>query len=214
MRRRGSSTGFLPAQREGHDAERPLQQHREGHPPSKRIRRTAPKSPGPRSPHPLRKREVSNRFRIWVAPRSRYALVPKRRDGSIFLWICKANLHAPVVGGDAHIAPAGWTVFSEIFGKFAAAQRADVGIGPYRTPANPYFPASFERKAFLQQILNRSYSQIWCTVTGGAYHSARRGSMCVRNVCKSDSCLNRTAECTKRVQALFSSLSFLLREKR
>ena len=101
MRRRGSSTGFLPAQREGHDAERPLQQHREGHPPSKRIRRTAPKSPGPRSPHPLRKREVSNRFRIWVAPRSRYALVPKRRDGSIFLWICKANLHAPVVGGDA-----------------------------------------------------------------------------------------------------------------
>ena len=101
MRRRGSSTGFLPAQREGHDAERPLQQHREGHPLSKRIRRTAPKSPGPRSPHPLRKREVSNRFRIWVAPRSRYALVPKRRDGSIFLWICKANLHAPVVGGDA-----------------------------------------------------------------------------------------------------------------
>ena len=101
MRRRGSSTGFLPAQREGHDAERPLQQHREGHPPSKRIRRTAPKSPGPRSPHPLRKREVSNRFRIWVAPRSRYALVPKQWDGSIFLWICKANLHAPVVGGDA-----------------------------------------------------------------------------------------------------------------
>ena len=36
-----------------------------------------------------------------MAPRSRYALVPKRRDGSIFLWICKANLHAPVVGGDA-----------------------------------------------------------------------------------------------------------------
>ena len=275
MRRRGSSTGFLPAQREGHDAERPLQQHREGHPPSKRIRRTAPKSPGPRSPHPLRKREVSNRFRIWVAPRSRYALVPKRRDGSIFLWICKANLHAPVVGGDAghsrsrrrsvtdvglplagthrpgrmdcffgnlrqirscpagrqsrrplqrpalspvgaddSVRPQDAPLFTEIFGEIATSRRADVGIAPYGTPANPYFPASFERKVFLQQILNRSYSQIWCTVTGGAYHSARRGSMCVRNVCKSDSCLNRTAECTKRVQALFSSLSFLLREKR
>ena len=121
------------------------------------------------------------------------------------MWVCRLPVH---------IAPAGWTVFSEIFGKFAAAQRADVGIGPYRTPANPYFPASFERKAFLQQILNRSYSQIWCTITGGAYQIARRVSTCVRNICKSDSCLNRTAECTKRVQALFSSLSFLLREKR
>jgi hypothetical protein len=128
-----------------------------------------------------------------------------RDEGALRMWVCRLPVH---------IAPAGWTVFSEIFGKFAAAQRADVGIGPYGTPANPYFPASFERKVFLQQILNRSYSQIWCTVTGGAYHSARRGSMCVRNVCKSDSCLNRTAECTKRVQALFSSLSFLLREKR
>ena len=58
------------------------------------------------------------------------------------------------------------------------------------------------------------YSQIWCTITGGAYQIARRVSTCVRNICKSDSCLNRTAECTKRVQALFSSLSFLLREKR
>ncbi len=74
-----------------------------------------------------------------------------RDEGALRMWVCRLPVH---------IAPAGWTVFSEIFGKFAAAQRADVGIGPYRTPANPYFPASFERKAFLQQILNRSYSQI------------------------------------------------------
>ena len=61
------------------------------------------------------------------------------------------DMHAPVVGGDAHIAPAGWTVFSEIFGKFAAAQRADVGIGPYKIPANPYFPAIFDHIADLPQ---------------------------------------------------------------
>ena len=101
--------------------------------------------------------------------------------------------------------PAGYIGFTDIFGETATSQRADVGIGPYRTPANPYFPASFERKAFLQQILNRSYSQIWCTITGGAYQIARRVSTCVRNICKSDSCLNRTAECTPRPQApLFS----------
>ena len=103
--------------------------------------------------------------------------------------------------------PAGYIGFTDIFGETAASQRADVGIGPYRTPANPYFPASFERKAFLQQILNRSYSQIWCTITGGAYQIARRVSPCVRNICKSDSCLNRTAECTPRPQApLFSPI--------
>ena len=50
------------------------------------------------------------------------------------MWVCRLPVH---------IAPAGWTVFSEIFGKFAAAQRANVGIGPYKIPANPYFPAIF-----------------------------------------------------------------------
>jgi len=56
----------------------------------------------------------------------------------------------------------------EIFSEFVTSQRADVGIGPYRAPANPYCLANFERKAFLPQILNRDYSQICCTVTGGA----------------------------------------------
>ena len=165
-------------------------------------------------------------LRMWVCR------LPVHIDPAVctcFLQNCSANLQLPngptessapttslssPCRGGRLCPPAEYVDFTEIFGEFVTSQRADVGIGPYRTPANPYFPASFERKAFLQQILNRSYSQIWCTVTGGAYHSARRGSMCVRNICKSDSCLNRTAECTKRVQALFSSLSFLLREKR
>ena len=56
------------------------------------------------------------------------------------------------VGVDAHIDPADCTVFTEIYGEFVTAQRADVGIGPYRTLANPYCLATFERKADLSQI--------------------------------------------------------------
>ena len=86
-----------------------------------------------------------------------------------------------MVGVEAHIDPAERTPFAEIYGKFATSQRADVGIGPYKTLANPYCPANFERKAFLPQILNRNCSQICCTVTGGAQYSARMVSLCVRN---------------------------------
>ena len=32
---------------------------------------------------------------------------------------------------DAHIGPTECTIFTKIFGEFAASQRADVGIGPY-----------------------------------------------------------------------------------
>ena len=72
----------------------------------------------------------------------------------------KALLSPYLRSGGRLCPPAGYIGFTDIFGETAASQRADVGIGPYRTPANPYFLASFERKAFLQQILNRSYSQI------------------------------------------------------
>ena len=68
--------------------------------------------------------------------------------------------------------------FTKLRGEFITSQRADVGIGPYRAPANPYCLANFERKALLPQILNRNYSQICCTVTGGAYHSARKVTEC------------------------------------
>ena len=38
---------------------------------------------------------------------------------------------APLVGVDAHIDPAEYTVITKICGKFVTSQRADVGIGPY-----------------------------------------------------------------------------------
>ena len=93
----------------------------------------------------------------------------------------EASMHTYPVGADDSVRPQTAPVLTGIYGESVAAQRADVGIGPYRTPANPYFLASFERKAFLQQILNRSYSQIWCTITGGAYQIARRVTTCVHS---------------------------------
>ena len=81
--------------------------------------------------------------------------------------------------------PAGYTGFTAIFGKFATSRRADVGIGPYRIAANSYCFADFERRAFLPQSFKRNCLQVWGTVTGGAYHSARKVSMCVRNNQKS-----------------------------
>ena len=50
------------------------------------------------------------------------------------------------------IGPAVQTVFMRIFGEFVIAQRADVGIGPYKTSVNSYCSASFERKANLPQL--------------------------------------------------------------
>ena len=51
-----------------------------------------------------------------------------RDEGALRMWVCRLPVH---------IAPAGWTVFSEIFGKFAAAQRADRVVGPYNDPRTP-----------------------------------------------------------------------------
>ena len=64
--------------------------------------------------------------------------------------------------------------FTELFGEFAASQRAGRVAGPYRTPANPYRPAKFDCKADLPHPFKRNYLQIRCTVTGGAYHSGSR----------------------------------------
>ena len=86
----------------------------------------------------------------------------------------------PVVADDS-VRPQNIPLFTEIFGEFVTSQRADVGIGPYRTPANPYCLTTFERKADLPQRFKRNDLQIWCTVTGGAYHSARKVSICARN---------------------------------
>ena len=43
------------------------------------------------------------------------------------MWVCRLPVH---------IGPAVCTVFTKISGEFAAAQRADVGIGPYRETAD------------------------------------------------------------------------------
>lgn len=41
------------------------------------------------------------------------------------------------VRGDAHIAPAEKSGFTEIFGEFDGAQRVDVGIDPYADLEDP-----------------------------------------------------------------------------
>ena len=121
-----------------------------------------------------------------------------RQNAPVFMELCVEFVSAKwadrVVGpygkaSTAHVSrrggrlcpPAGYTGFTAIFGEFATSSRADVGIGPYRTPANSHCPINFECRAFLPQILNRNCLQILCTVTGGAYCSARRVSSCVRN---------------------------------
>ena len=48
------------------------------------------------------------------------------------------------------------------------SRTAVTGIGPYKTLANPYYLANFDRKADLSQRFKGSCSQTWCTVTGGA----------------------------------------------
>ena len=63
-----------------------------------------------------------------------------------YLYISKS-----LVGADAYIGPAEYTIFTVIFCEFATSQRADVGIGPYKIPANPYFPAIFDHIADLPQ---------------------------------------------------------------
>ena len=45
-----------------------------------------------------------------------------RDEGALRMWVYRLPVH---------IAPADCTVFTETFGEFTTAQRADVGIGPY-----------------------------------------------------------------------------------
>ena len=55
----------------------------------------------------------------------------------------------------------------------------------WRTPANSYCPATLKCRAFFPQPFKCSCYRICCTVTGGAYHSAYKVTMCVRNSRKS-----------------------------
>ena len=82
------------------------------------------------------------------------------------------------------------------------------------TPANPYCPVNFERKANLLQPFKRGDLQIWSTVTGGAYHSGRKVTMCVRNDYKVGTHLNCIRSTHQpRPSTLFSPIFSLAREK-
>ena len=117
-------------------------------------------------------RFYENLRRIRGCPRGRQSRRPLQR-----------SLLSPV-GADDSVRPQTAPVFTGIYSESVAAQRADVGIGPYMTPANSCCPANFECKAFLPQSFKGNYYQIWCIVTGGAYQTARRVSPCVRNTQK------------------------------
>ena len=63
-------------------------------------------------------------------------------------------------------------------------------------------------------VLRQLVTNLMPSVSGGAYQDARKVSLVWNDIQNIDACLNSEAERTKRVQALFSPLSFLLREKR
>ena len=114
-------------------------------------------------------RFYENLRRIRGCPRGRQSRRPLQRP-----------LLSPV-GADDSVRPQTAPVFTGTFGEFATSSRADVGIGPYMTPANSHRPAKFNRRASLPQPFKGSCYQIWCIVTGGAYQSAREVTWCVRN---------------------------------
>ena len=118
------------------------------------------------------------------------------------MWVCRLPVH---------IGPAGRTRFygtlrriricqmgrqsrrplRKGFNRFPYLVGADDSVRPQNMPvlwksaANSYCHANFERRAFLPQLFKRSYPQIRCTVTGGAQSSARKVTWCVRNSYKS-----------------------------
>ena len=67
----------------------------------------------------------------------------------------EASMYTYPVGADDSVRPQTAPVFTGIYGESVAAQRADVGIGPYMTPANSCCPANFECKAFFTAIIQR-----------------------------------------------------------
>ena len=60
----------------------------------------------------------------------------------------EASMYTYPVGADDSVRPQTAPVFTGIYGESVAAQRADVGIGPYMTPANSCCPANFECRRF------------------------------------------------------------------
>ena len=71
--------------------------------------------------------------------------------------------------------------FAEDYRKISAFCRADVGIGPYRVSAIRATLQISNAKLTYCSHTNATFCKFSCTVTGGAYHSARRVTMYVRN---------------------------------
>ena len=54
----------------------------------------------------------------------------------------------------------------------------DAGIGPYKVSANPYNSQIPTAKLIYRSYSNATICKFSCPVTGGAYHSARKVTMC------------------------------------
>ena len=94
--------------------------------------------------------------------------------------------------------------------------RAERGKGRlWEAPANPYCFTNFECKADLSQPFKGNCSQIRSSVTGGAYNSVCRVTMCVRRDLSIGACLNCTRSTHQTVtKRPFSPHSFPARRKR
>ena len=82
-----------------------------------------------------------NLRRIRNFPSGRQSRRPLRRD-------CTS---AYLVGADDSVRPRDVPILRESSANSQLPHGPKMGIGPYRTPANPYCFANFERKAFLPQ---------------------------------------------------------------
>ena len=96
-----------------------------------------------------------------------------------------------------------------------APYRAERGKGRlWEAPANPYCFTNFECKADLSQPFKGNCSQIRSSVTGGAYNSVCRVTMCVRRDLSIGACLNCTRSTHQTVtKRPFSPHSFPARRK-
>ena len=105
--------------------------------------------------------------------------------------------------------------FTELFGEFAASQRAGRVAGPYRTPANPYCPAKFDCKVDLPQQFKRSDSQIRLFRNRRRVPKRPQGDYVCSQRPKNSASLNRTRSTHQIVtQRPFSPPSFPARRKR
>ena len=119
------------------------------------------------------------------------------------------------VGADDSVRPQAAPLFTELFGEFAASQRAGRVANPYRTPANPYCLTNFERKTDLPQQFKRSDSQIRLFRNRRRVPKRPQGDYVCSQRPKNSASLNRTRSTHQIVtQRPFSPLSFPARRKR